>query len=811
VPLVLPAALTHVLHCAAEPPGEPLLPTPLQLDARDVRPVFPPPRPSRSHRALELDMYFGERTPRIQQPDPTHLVFDPAADAGPVVHTADLPHLDVLIYAVDPPTRPKQRGRRPVEAPPPPFAPKAQLRIDLDPSERFHDTTIDLRPHVDELDTAFVVELRADDHPRPVSVFAQAADAVVMGHPSRTHPTPVRAVRLADGAPVAGVDLVDVDGRVTTDDDGLAIVPASRDAVHVGHPSYRVAWVGGASWWAPQPEHDRPAEPVVTVGGIEAPARVGPAETVTAVLRQRPGVDRADHASLDVHAWPTRWSVAGLDDHAFGAWDPDLLRWPTPEGIRWTLKQPLDADGVGHFRFQGSNSSMVHRLTLSAHDPLHPRIPWTTAEVLWLPGDRMVGLRLDQPSPGELVGSVVTVTADGELAPYAVVDLHLHHLSAFDHPVGDPRPAGVACRIRTDGRARGRCTLIAPHGGAYQVTATVRDDAGRASQTVTRVLVDGPDTSPGRWIDPHHVLITPRDVRCPRPPDGDDAAITFQPRERVGRNGFLVQRDHSVWERRPRGCLAPGDDVELKLRTDLDDATLWVTVTHDAGPWSQQLVAVVDGTATLPLSLTDADVGRMSVRAVAWGHSPVHDRHGQVLDLPPVLTDAYGQLDLWVQPPVLDVALVPTAAGVQARVTRDGRPVVAEVEAWFAHTGADEVLPPPWSLDAAPHGWTNAWWSNGRPPTARPTLRTGPPLSGADHHVYAPSLVRWSSWNGGRAPGPMPFEAGPRAHPPTTLGPVQTAEDGTLDLPWPSVGRQTVYLLARTDDARGWGHVVVPR
>ncbi|HEY8187296.1 MAG TPA: alpha-2-macroglobulin family protein [Pyrinomonadaceae bacterium] len=142
------------------------------------------------------------------------------------------------------------------------------------------------------------------------------------------------------------------------------------------------------------------------------------------------------------------------------------------------------------------------------------RQAWTaTTAMLVHPADLYVGLRSDrlfvQQSEPLVIQSIVT-DLDGQAIVNREIKMRAVHLD-WRQLAGEwkqVRAEPQDCTIKS-GEAEQKCAFVTPQGGTYQITATIRDDRGRANQSTLILWVAGGKLPPKRGIDQEKVQLIP--------------------------------------------------------------------------------------------------------------------------------------------------------------------------------------------------------------------------------------------------------------------------------------------------------------
>ena len=247
------------------------------------------------------------------------------------------------------------------------------------------------------------------------------------------------------------------------------------------------------------------------------------------------GLPNAD-VTWSVTARAATYSPPGWDDFTFGRWVPwwRYGRWdetPTTETAQ-TFTGTTDAAGIHRLRidFQAVEPPEPSTVTAEATVMDVNRQTWTgTATVLVHPADRYVGLRTErlfvareEPLPVD----IIVTDLDGAAVAGVTVEMKAARL-AWQQQGGEWAEVEVATQPCTVVSAKEpvRCTFETPEGGAYRITATVRDAAGRPNRTELTRWVSGGERPAARQVEQEEATLIP-DKKDYGP--GDTAEILVQ-------------------------------------------------------------------------------------------------------------------------------------------------------------------------------------------------------------------------------------------------------------------------------------------
>ena len=256
----------------------------------------------------------------------------------------------------------------------------------------------------------------------------------------------------------------------------------------------------------------------------------------------------------DVISQPTNFTPPNRSDYTFGFWSP---WWEGVESSSATVTKEFagktDQNGKHRLRidFDSVNPPRPSVVVANASVTDVNRQSWTAStSMLVHPADLYVGLKTNRlfVKQGErlAIDSIVT-DLDGKIIANREIKMRAARLDwrqlrgAWAQVAVEPQD----CTIKS-GAVDAKCAFETPQGGVYQVTATIRDDRGRANETTLTLWVAGGKLAPNRGVDQDKVQLIPdrREYKA-----GDIAEVLvqapFYPAEAVmtlRRSGVLESR-----------------------------------------------------------------------------------------------------------------------------------------------------------------------------------------------------------------------------------------------------------------------------
>lgn len=359
-----------------------------------------------------------------------------------------------------------------------------------------------------------------------------------------------------------------------------------------------------------------------------------------------------------VTSTPGQFTPPGRDDFTFGRWVPWWRMWEGDGGERY-VQHESRTDAAGRHRL---------KLAFVSLDPPRPtnvsatavvrdvnRQEWSaSSQLLVHPSAHYVGLRAGRAFIGQ--GEALPIEAlvcdlDGRALAERPIALRLVRLEWTNTGAGwaevEVDPAERELVSATDPVS----TEFRPAlGGAYRLTATIRDDRERLNETELRFWVSGGKQPPRRDVAQEEVELIPN------------------------------QKEYR-----------PGDVAEVLVRSPIAPAEAVLTVSRN-GTLTSERFRLEEATHTLKIPVTAEHVPNVWVKVDLIGSAPRLDDEGRPLaGAPPRPAFAAGQLKLSIPPydRRLQVAVAPreaaTTPGAETEValelkTAAGEPL-AEAEA----------------------------------------------------------------------------------------------------------------------------------
>ena len=264
-------------------------------------------------------------------------------------------------------------------------------------------------------------------------------------------------------------------------------------------------------------EFRRPEFEVAAQAG-EGPHFVGGATdvTVTASYYAGGGLSGAD-VSWRVAATRGSFTPPNRDDFTFGDWIPWWDFRPDGEEPRVeSFQGRTDPAGRHRLRIDFLAVDPPRATTVSAEATVMDvnRQAWTaTSNLLVHPADLYVGLKSDRlfVQRGEPLRVQAIVTdLDGKAVAGRAVALRAERLE-WTRPGGEWKETpvdGQDCALQSAAEAEA-CRFETKEGGAYRVTATVKDDRGRPNESRLRLWVAGGTLPPSREVEQEKVTLIP--------------------------------------------------------------------------------------------------------------------------------------------------------------------------------------------------------------------------------------------------------------------------------------------------------------
>ena len=342
--------------------------------------------------------------------------------------------------------------------------------------------------------------------------------------------------------------------------------------------------------------------------------------------------------SWSLNAAQTGFTPPNRDDFTFGMWQPWWERnlRPTPPG---SWQHAAQTDGAGehalHVDLISAKPAVAYTVTaqVSVADSNHQQWGASTSFVVH-PSLRYVGLRAQKPfveqgTPYDV--DVIGVDLDGKAAPGAKIDIETvrieSELVAGKYVTKDVDPQHCAVVAAKDPVP---CHLATPHGGHYEMRATITDDKGRPNRTVQDFWVadaaGSSDATPARDVTQEVVQLIP-----------------------------------------DRKTYLPGATAELLVRSPFAPAEGIVTYRR-SGIIKTERITLAKPTAVITVPISDDLVPNLTVQVDLVGTAPrLDDRGHPDPKLPRRPAFAAGSIELAVPPMqrTLGVTAVPSAAKLE--------------------------------------------------------------------------------------------------------------------------------------------------
>jgi alpha-2-macroglobulin len=340
-----------------------------------------------------------------------------------------------------------------------------------------------------------------------------------------------------------------------------------------------------------------------------------------------------------VMASPTSFTPPDRDDYVFGQWQPwwghrpmidddGLVFRPPAPPVMHTAATDATGEHVLHLDFLSVKPARPMSVTASAAVTDVNRQSWSASSALIVhPSSLYVGVKtrrpfVDKGAPYEV--DVIGVDLDGKAAVGANITVTAARLD-WEFKKGRYRTKRVdeqQCAV-TAAQTAGRCSFQTPHGGQYELTATIVDPQGRENQTELTFWVAGGEQVPARDVERQQVQLVPD------------------------------KKDY-----------APGSTAELLVQAPFYPAE-GVLTWRRSGIVRAEKIALDGPTTVVTVPITDAMVPNLSVQIDLIGMAVRTDDHG-VPDpkLPRRPAYAVGTIELSVPPRqrTLKVAVTPSAA-----------------------------------------------------------------------------------------------------------------------------------------------------
>lgn len=289
-----------------------------------------------------------------------------------------------------------------------------------------------------------------------------------------------------------------------------------------------------------------------------------------------------------VNSNETNYSPPNWDDFTFGFWTP--WWWYFDGGYEDTSQSEsfsgfTDATGTHYLRvdFNGETTRPTS-ITAEATVMDLNRQAWTSGTSLLVhPADVYVGLRseryfVERGEPLEI--ELIVTDIDGNVVSGRPVTVEASRIvwkssGGWHEELVDPQ----TCDITSSEEAQ-TCTFDTTVGGRYRITALVTDEQGRRNESRLTRWVSGGDIPPSRTVEQEEITLIP---------DKDE----YQ----------------------------PGDTAEILVQTPFTPAEVLVTVSRSGILYTERHT-IEEGTLTLTVPITDAQIPNINVQVDAVGSAP---------------------------------------------------------------------------------------------------------------------------------------------------------------------------------------------
>jgi uncharacterized protein YfaS (alpha-2-macroglobulin family) len=265
-------------------------------------------------------------------------------------------------------------------------------------------------------------------------------------------------------------------------------------------------------------EFRRPEFEVIAKNETEGPLFVGDHADVSVTANYFAGGGLTNtEVEWRVTSTATTFTPPNRGDYTFGKWIP----WWTDEndgeeGNYETFTGHTDASGKHHLRIDFDSVKPPRPATLVAAASVQDvnRQTWTSgATILVHPANLYVGLRSDKtfaPQGEPLVVQSIVTDLDGNAIANREVKMHavLLDWKQVEGKWTEVEKNRQDCVVQSTNDAV-KCTFTAKEGGRYRVTATIRDDRGRANESELTLWVAGGKQPPNRGVEEKKVELIP--------------------------------------------------------------------------------------------------------------------------------------------------------------------------------------------------------------------------------------------------------------------------------------------------------------
>lgn len=348
----------------------------------------------------------------------------------------------------------------------------------------------------------------------------------------------------------------------------------------------------------------------------------------------------------NVNSSPSNYSPPGWPDFTFGQWTPWWRAYDYELGVNSAVggggnvqsyTARTDAAGVHYLRMNFDSLAGA-----TPEQPAQPR-PYSviaegvvmdvnrqawaaTTSLLVHPADRYVGIRSDRTfvEQGEpLTVEAIVTDLDGNTFAGYPITLRAARLE-WKYSQGQWREEEVdvqECTVDSETDPV-TCEFTTELGGAYRITATVRDDAERLNQSEFTRWVSGGKRPAARNVEQEQATLIP---------------------------------DKESYQ--------PGDVAEILVQSPFSPAEGLLTVSRSGLLYTERFT-VEDGTYTLKVPIEDEHIPNLNIQIDLNGSAPRTDDKGEVIaNVPPRPAYATGTLTLAVPPVsrVLTMTVAPAA------------------------------------------------------------------------------------------------------------------------------------------------------
>lgn len=358
-----------------------------------------------------------------------------------------------------------------------------------------------------------------------------------------------------------------------------------------------------------------------------------------------------------VSSSPSSYAPPGWPDFTFGQWTPWWSFYEVGYGYggsdggnAQTYSGKTDAAGVHYLRMNFDGIAPLP----GAEEPAKPRPysvmadgvvmdvnrqAWASSTSLLVhPADRYVGIRSDRTfvEKGEpLVIEAIVTDLDGNAFAEYPINVQAARLE-WKYSQGQWREEATdlqECTV-TSQTEPVTCEFKTDLGGAYRITATVRDDRERLNESEFTRWVSGGKRPAARNVEQEQITLIP-----------------------------------------DRESYQPGDTAEILVQSPFSPAEGLLTVSR-SGILSTERFTVEDGTYTLKVPITEEHIPNLNIQVDLTGAAPRTDEKGEpIANVPPRPAYATGSLTLAI-PPVsrtLTMTVAPAATelapGVDTSIT----------------------------------------------------------------------------------------------------------------------------------------------